>query len=323
MSMMETAAQAAELAPGGTVPEWVHILPLGNIEGRDGRNFNLPNPAAVIEAFAANGADLPVDFEHQAANAADKNGPIPAAGWIKALKATAEGVFAKIDWTDRARGMIQAKEYRYISPVIVYDKATRQVGRISGAGLVHRPNLQLQALNAQEPPPKGMTQDQDKSGPEEVASVLRMLGLSPDATASEAVAALLEHLAAKKAGSAKQGAPEKVEVSAVQSMLEEAAQSHAVTIARTNSERVMGKIARAVEQGFITPGMRSWAEALCSQSEASFDDFCAKAGPTFGYLLKPAAPGGTPQGQKTQVKGDPVAEAICAQLGLKPDALSR
>jgi hypothetical protein len=106
-------------------------------------------------------------------------------------------------------------------------------------------------------------------------------------------------------------------------MLEEAAQSHAVTIAKTNSERVKGKIARAVEQGFITPGMRSWAEALCSQSEASFDDFCAKAGPTFGYLLKPAAPGGAPQGQHTQAKGDPVAEAICAQLGLKPEALSR
>ena len=30
-----------------------------------------------------------------------------------------------IDWTDRARDMIAAKEYRYISPVIVYDKATR------------------------------------------------------------------------------------------------------------------------------------------------------------------------------------------------------
>ena len=129
MSVMETAAAnsngAAQLSKGGTVPEWVHILPLGNIEGRDGRTFSLPDAGAVIEAFAANGADLPVDFEHQAVNAAGKTGPIPAAGWIKALKATDEGVFAKIDWTDRARDMIAAKEYRYISPVIVYDKATR------------------------------------------------------------------------------------------------------------------------------------------------------------------------------------------------------
>ena len=39
MDMMETAVQAAEIAQGGTVPEWVHILPLGQIEGRDGRRF--------------------------------------------------------------------------------------------------------------------------------------------------------------------------------------------------------------------------------------------------------------------------------------------
>ncbi len=33
MNMMETAAQAQDMTATCTVPEWVHILPLGQIEG--------------------------------------------------------------------------------------------------------------------------------------------------------------------------------------------------------------------------------------------------------------------------------------------------
>lgn len=340
MDMMETAAQAAELAPkgfgGGTVPEWVHILPLGQIEGRDGRRFALPDPAAVVEAFARNGADLPVDYEHQADNPAAKaSGPIPAAGWIKALKATAEGVFARIDWTDRARDMIAAKEYRYISPVIVYDRATRQVGRISGAGLVHRPNLQLQALNAQDMTGAPMQPQPDPAKPEPVkpdasqavAAMLDMLGLTPEATATEVIEALLARVAKQPAPTAAapqtQGGPEAlalsipdptryVEVTALNAALKGAAQ-----------ERIKGKIEGAIREGFITPGMRKWATALCDQSEAMFDDFCEKSGPTFAYLMRPAGIATAHLDQETAHVSDPVALAVCEQLGLKPEALGR
>lgn len=323
MDMMETAVQAAEIAQGGTVPEWVHILPLGQIEGRDGRRFALPNPAAVVEAFARNGADLPVDYEHQADNPAAKaSGPIPAAGWIKALKATAEGVFARIDWTDRARDMIAAKEYRYISPVIVYDRATRQVGRISGAGLVHRPNLQLQALNAQD-----MAGTAKPDTAPAVAAMLDMLGLTSEATASEVIAALLARVAKQPAPTAAapqaQGGPEAlalgipdptryVEVTALNAALKGAAQ-----------ERIKGKIEGAIREGFITPGMRKWATALCDQSEAMFDDFCEKSGPTFAYLMRPAGIATAHLEQETALASDPVALAVCEQLGLKPEALGR
>ena len=345
MDMMETAAQAAELAPkgfgGGTVPEWVHILPLGQIEGRDGRRFALPDPSAVVEAFARNGADLPVDYEHQADNPAAKaSGPIPAAGWIKALKATAEGVFARIDWTDRARDMIAAKEYRYISPVIVYDRATRQVGRISGAGLVHRPNLQLQALNAQDMtgktvPPQPAPAKAEEAKPEgtnpdravAVAAMLDMLCLTAEATASEVIAALLARVAKQPdptaAAPQAQGGPEAlalgipdptryVEVTALNAALKGAAQ-----------ERIKGKIEGAIREGFITPGMRKWATALCDQSEAMFDDFCEKSGPTFAYLMRPAGIATAHLDQETAHASDPVALAVCEQLGLKPEALGR
>lgn len=56
-----------ELPPGdaaGSVPAWVHLLPSGRATARDGRQFTLANPKAVIDAFVANNIDLPVDYEH-------------------------------------------------------------------------------------------------------------------------------------------------------------------------------------------------------------------------------------------------------------------
>ena len=328
MNMMETAAQAQDMTATGTVPEWVHILPLGQIEGRDGRRFELSNPNVVVDSFAANGADLPVDYEHQAENPVAKAaGPIPAAGWIKGIKATAHGVFAKIEWTEKARAMIAAKEYRYISPVILYDRATKAIGGISGAGLVHRPNLHLSALSSQDTPAATPVPDQTKA----VADMLDMLGLTAEATATEVILALLAKTAKAPAAAAlpTQSAaamatafatpdPTRyVELSAVQSVLDRATQERAqVTI-----DRIAGKISKAISEGFITPGMRKWAESLCSQSEAIFDDFCEKSGPTFAYLMRPAGIAGAAMIGTSHPASDPMAEAICAQLGLKPGTL--
>lgn len=62
-------------------------------------------------------------------------------------------------------------------------------------------------------------------------------------------------------------------------------------------------------------------KALCSQSEPMFDDFCTRAGPTFAYLLRPAGILGLTQGEYAASASDPMAEAVCAQLGLKPGTL--
>lgn len=337
MDMMETAVQASDLAPGGVVPEWVHILPVGKIEGRDGRDFALPNPAIVIEAFAANGADLPVDYEHQADNPQAKaSGPIPAAGWIKGLKATADGVFARIDWTERARAMIAAKEYRFISPVIRYNKETRQVGAITGAGLVHRPNLFLTALSAQEtqkvPPaePKGVS-------PEDAGFIQRIagqLGLPDTATPEEVMASLGKLLSGFKAIVERIGGKAVTEQSALMEMgdlspdptrfvaVEELAQmreEHRRAGEAALSERVKRKVDEAARKGYITHGQRDWATALCRADEASFDAFCSGV-PRFGYLLKESNVAKLPPDRAGS--NSELEDAICSQLGLKPGRLA-
>lgn len=83
-------------------PEWVHLLPSGVMQGRDGRTYDLADPGGLILAFEANGIDLPVDYEHQNDKPeARLEGLVPAAGWIKALQSRADGIWGRVEWTQR------------------------------------------------------------------------------------------------------------------------------------------------------------------------------------------------------------------------------
>lgn len=139
-----------ELAPG-EAPEWVHLLTIGTMNARDGRRFRLSDPTAVIRAFQAAAVDLPIDYEHQIdEEEARLKGPVPAAGWIKELKVKGEALWARVEWTERAREMIARREYRYLSPSLLVNRKTTEIVKLKGAGLVHRPALHLTALASQE-----------------------------------------------------------------------------------------------------------------------------------------------------------------------------
>ena len=51
-----------------------------------------------------------------------------------------------MEWTQRARAMIEAREYRYISPVFEYRKDSREITRIVGAGLTNDPAYFMTAI---------------------------------------------------------------------------------------------------------------------------------------------------------------------------------
>lgn len=115
------------------VPEWLRLLPFGEIELVDGREkliFDQEGAAAVLAAWRRRQTDLVVDYEHQSLRA---EAPILAAGWIKDLEVRADGLWARVEWTPRARGYIEAKEYRYFSPVLEVDEDRRVVGLVSVA----------------------------------------------------------------------------------------------------------------------------------------------------------------------------------------------
>lgn len=146
-----TATLRALDGPGGGAPDWVHLLPLGEVAARDGRRWLLDDPDAVIAAFSDGGIDLPVDYQHQNDTPPPQGGPVPAAGWIKELAFRTDGIWGRVEWTARAAEMIAAKEYRFVSPVILFDPKSTAILRLKGAALVHNPALSLTALASEQP----------------------------------------------------------------------------------------------------------------------------------------------------------------------------
>jgi phage I-like protein len=325
--MTGLALATCDLAlPPGRAPEWVHLFPgHGEVKGRDGRAWQLVDPSALVLAFQSAGIDLPVDYEHQNDKPEAKlHGPVPAAGWIKEVRADDDGgVWGRVEWTATAAEMIGRKEYRYISPSFLFHPVTRQIVKLKGAGLVHNPNLHLTALASQEAdmtPSKPADKTAPKTGKGDAtadaaafaAMVAEMLGCPPDTPPAE----LFAKLKAKMGG---EPDPAKyVPVAAVQGMLAE----RNLSLATASAERATQKVDQALRLGHLPSSMKDWALALCRSDEASFDRFLASTGPAFSALLESTHTAIRPGPARQAHAGSELADAICSQLGLKPGSLA-
>lgn len=132
-------------------PGWIQLLPAGpDVIGRDGRQWKLSDPAAIVAAFQRRQTNMVVDWEHATEHRAPAGLEAPAAGWIDALEVRQGAIWGNVEWTDRAAAQIRAREYRFISPVFQYEKQTGEIRALVSAGLTNSPNLQLAALNREE-----------------------------------------------------------------------------------------------------------------------------------------------------------------------------
>lgn len=122
------------------VPEWVRLLPLGEVKLVDGREpFTVDSEAleAIIHAWRARGTDLVIDYEHQTLG----GGKAPAAGWIKDLEIREDGLWGRVEWTAAARAHLEAREYRYFSPVLNIDVDTRRPTSLMNLALTNTPAI--------------------------------------------------------------------------------------------------------------------------------------------------------------------------------------
>lgn len=316
-----------ELAPGGA-PDWVHLLTNGSMTARDGRRFTLSDPNAVIRTFRADAVDLPIDYEHQIdKEEARLKGPVPAAGWIRELKVEETGLWARVEWTERARAMIASREYRYLSPSLLVNRKTTEIVKLKGAGLVHHPALHLTALASQET-------DMDPEATF-LQQVIEALDLEPDTPPEEVltVVAKMKEVVTKVAGApvntrksvdelaerlATPDPAKFVPIATVQAILAE----RNANIATMSEERAREKVTEATRKGYLSPAMQDWATALCRSDEASFDAFLAKATPAFAHLMTESHLRGQPPGRGKTVTASAEAEAVCAQLGIEPSTLA-
>lgn len=142
---MNGAIGILELAKhdGKTAPDRFLLLKDGDLDWA-GLDMSMDADAAnrIVARFDEQGVDLVIDFEHATTDVEEgKREKAPAAGWVKALEyIPGEGLFATdVEWTDEAKRAIEAKEFKYISPVIAVDKDTDDLLRIHSVALVNRP----------------------------------------------------------------------------------------------------------------------------------------------------------------------------------------
>lgn len=133
-----------------TATHMAQLLPAGEFSARDGR----PGPgktwklddgrgralAAQLSLIAAS-TPISIDYEHQSIMAATNGQPAPSAGYMLRFEwRDHAGLFAQVQWTERALAYIRAGEYRYISPVIIFD-ADGWITGLHNAALVSTPAL--------------------------------------------------------------------------------------------------------------------------------------------------------------------------------------
>lgn len=125
------------------------LLPAGLFAAIDGRPHGLPGwrltaetALSIIKQAAARVSDFVIDYEHQTLKTGNNGQPNPAAGWFKRLEwREGDGLYVTdARWTERAKAMITAKEYRFISPTFHHDKDGRVLSIINAA-LTNNPAL--------------------------------------------------------------------------------------------------------------------------------------------------------------------------------------
>lgn len=310
MDRLELATCDRALPPAGTVPDWVHLSPPGRIVGRDGR------------AGQSGGIDLPVDDEHPQRQARGQAQGSGACGRVdQGNEVRRNRHLALVEWTATARELIERKEYRCLSPVILHNKAG-QIMRDprARAWCTTRTCFSPPLPARQEPMTPTPPAKTDKPGAPDLsnpaafmAAIAELIGLPPETPPAELLAKL-------KARMTDDPDPAKfMPMEAVQSMLA-ARGTERTALAEV---QVSAKVDRACREGFITPAMKGWALSLCRADEAAFDSFLETAGPAWGYLLKETHTKGTPPGVSVSpVPQSDLERAICEQLGLKPGTLA-
>ncbi len=318
------------------IPDQIQLTPSGLFRARDGRPGGLPGwyidveiaRGVIAKAEQAQG-EFVVDFEHQTLNAADNGQPAPAAGWFKELEwREGEGLFARVTWTDAAKARIAAREYRYISPVLLYDPNDGRVLAIPMAALTNYPaidglsDLAVQAAARFSTPHEENPVDKfrlteilgfaKEPTDEQVETALAALKASADQLEERdaEVAALKTKLGSEPTPDPAKYAP----VDVVKNLQSQVAALHAQI---TNKE-VDAVVKGALEAGRLLPAQEKWARELGASDFAALSGYLQTA-PVVAALRGNQTAGKGPHGTQS----DELTEtelAVCRATGIKTDA---
>jgi phage I-like protein len=340
MPLAGGVAGAALDSSAGAMPAGMNaqLFPDGPFASRDGRPASLTDgkltawriDEGIAAAVAARETPLMVDYEHQLLRARDNGLPAPASGWLTAVSyAPGRGLFAAVSWTARARDLIAADEYRYISPVFRFDASTGAVLDILSVALTNNPAVDgMDAVALAALLPETITATATEESMDELLERLRwMLNLPVAATAEEVIAqldklkaqlaeggdaaaagvdllALLkgknEQLAALTAQVASPPDPAKFAPLAALTALQQTNAALTAKVAELanagQASKVDGLVQAALADGRLTKGLEGWARALGTKDEAALTAYLTAAAPVAALsgMQTAGLPGGQP-----------------------------
>jgi phage I-like protein len=338
----------------------IQLTPAGNFRGFDGRPkdvanwvMNAEDAKEVIAFCSARSNDFVIDYEHQTLLAETNGQPAPAAGWFSgaALRwVEGEGLFAKAKWTKRAQGFIDSDEYKYLSPVLLYEKKTGRVKGIIAAALTNNAcidgmdevlsraaaNFALDGATIENTTTEYLNMDI-----EELLESLRwMLNLPTLATKEEVIAELQKAVATIKSGNAdavaaagfsitgllssqagqiaalKAALPDPAKFVAVEVMTE--LQTEVTTLRNEKVEREVSEVvSAALTAGKLLPAQEGWARELGKSNLALLKQHVDTAQP-IAALTNMQTGGKKPEGQPEGELSENEL-AMCRSTGVSPE----
>lgn len=249
----------------GKAPDWVELIPAGpTVSGRDGRSWLFDDAAAqlVQSNFISRAIDLPIDWEHATQRRASIGQEAPAGAWIKQFEVRNGALWGHVEWTPRGEAQVEAREYRFLSPVFDYDLDNRRIVRMVSAALTNIPNFLMTALNQEAP---------EKTPVKLSPAFLALLGLPDTATEEQAMSAATQLKTTAQAANAEQpNLAQFVPRADYDALLGRATNAEQALASQKKTEHdkaVEAVITSATQAGKITPATVDYHRAMC-QDEA-------------------------------------------------------
>jgi phage I-like protein len=290
--------------PAASNTRWHKMAIEGKWSGHWMGPFSLTPPMfeQMVQAFGAQKIETVVDYEH----ASVFGGEAPAAGWIEDLQVRqgeqGAELWGRVNWTAPAAEQIRLRQYRYLSPTVVFNTRDRKTSEMTGASLhsvaltnkpflTELPEVRLNAALLGLP----LDEEHDAMNEEQLRALAAALGLSAEATpeqvtekaqalkaqadqtahAGETLAALFTRLELPQAATREQA------LAAVVQLKNPAGTVPADRVAALESELATLQrdrlIAAAEQAGKVTAQNREWAQSYALKDPEGFKAWMASA----------------------------------------------
>jgi phage I-like protein len=145
-ALLASHRAALDEALDGTLPSSYLLFEFGQIATTQGTFlFDQESADSVMAAYNENGRQLSFDYNHQLPRAISgdtRDGDAPAAGWFS-LEVRDSGLWlVDIQWTPQAQTRLEAREYRYLSPWLLFDPDNGRILEILNIALTNVPSTQ-------------------------------------------------------------------------------------------------------------------------------------------------------------------------------------